>query len=47
MSGRQTKPLEVAIRKKIDLMLTNLGWNTDEEHNDCNAFAGRAKTHEQ
>lgn len=45
--SNHTKPLEVATRKKIDLMLTNLGWNDDEESPTCNAFAGRAKTIEQ
>ena len=48
MSGsKHTRPLEFATRKKIDLMLINLGWHTDEEKPNCNAFAGRAKTKEQ
>lgn len=42
-----TRPLETATRKKIDLMLTNLGWNTDEENPDCNVFTERGKTVEQ
>lgn len=37
-------PLETATRKKIDLMLNNKGWNTDEFTNNCNVFTERAKT---
>ncbi len=33
-----TKTLESATRKKIDLILVNLGWNTDETSPDCNVF---------
>ena len=42
-----TRPLETATRKQIDLILTNLGWNTDESSPDCNVFTERAKTIEQ
>jgi type I restriction enzyme M protein len=42
-----TLPLESATRKKIDVMLNNLGWNTDEESPACNVFTERAKTEEQ
>jgi type I restriction enzyme M protein len=42
-----TKPLETATRKKIDLILVNLGWETDESSPDCNVFTERAKTIEQ
>lgn len=45
--GELTRPLEPATRKKIDLMLNNLGWNTDEELPTCNVFTERAKTKEQ
>jgi type I restriction enzyme M protein len=38
-----TKSLESATRKKIDQILINLGWNTDEESKDCNVFTERAK----
>lgn len=37
-------PLETATRKKIDLMLNNKDWNTDEFANNCNVFTERAKT---
>jgi len=42
-----TKTLESATRKKIDLILVNLGWNTNEASPDCNVFTERAKTVEQ
>lgn len=42
-----TKSLETATRKKIDLILANLGWNTNEDSPKCNVFTGRAKTKEQ
>ncbi len=44
MSARQTKLLESATRKKIDRLLENLGWSTDEESPDCNVFTERPKT---
>lgn len=43
----RTKSKESATRKKIDLMLKNLSWNTDEESPDCNVFTERAKLVEQ
>jgi type I restriction enzyme M protein len=42
-----TKPLESATRKKIDLWLTNLGWNIDEESPTCNVVTERGYTEEQ
>jgi type I restriction enzyme M protein len=42
-----TKTLETATRKKIDLILSNLGWKTDEDEKNCNVFTERAKTKEQ
>jgi type I site-specific restriction endonuclease len=38
---------ETSTRKKVDLWLTNLGWNTDEESQNCNVTTERALTHEQ
>jgi type I restriction enzyme M protein len=45
--SKLTRPLETATRKEIDLILTNLGWITDESSKDCNVFTERAKTIEQ
>lgn len=45
--SKLTRPLESATRKEIDLILSNLGWNTDESSKDCNVFTERAKTVEQ
>jgi type I restriction enzyme M protein len=45
--GALTLPLESATRKKIDSLLDNFGWNTDEDSPDCNVFTERAKTIEQ
>ncbi len=42
-----TKSLESFTRKKIDSILNNLGWFTDEESKNCNVFTERAKTQEQ
>lgn len=42
-----TKSKESATRKKIDIWLNNLRWNTDEESPDCNVFTERLKTKEQ
>lgn len=42
-----TKTLETATRKKIDIILSNLGWNTDESSKNCNVFTERAKIVEQ
>lgn len=47
MSRKLTHSLETATRKQIDLILNNLGWNTDESDKDCNVFTERAKTIEQ
>jgi type I restriction enzyme M protein len=47
VSEKLTHSLETATRKKIDLILNNLGWNTDESNKDCNVFTERAKTVEQ
>ena len=45
--SRFTRALESATRKKIDLILTNLGWNTDEGSAGCNVYTERGKTVEQ
>jgi type I restriction enzyme M protein len=42
-----TKSLESSTRKKIDLILNSLGWNTNEDSPQCNVFTERAKTKEQ
>jgi len=42
-----TKSKESASRKKIDIWLNNLGWDTDEESPDCNVFTERLKTVKQ
>ena len=39
-----TRTLEPATRKKLDTILTNLNWHTDEGTPECNVFTGRAKT---
>lgn len=39
-----TKTLESATRKKIDIIMSNLGWNVNEHSKDCNVFTERAKT---
>ncbi len=44
---KNTDPLESATRKKIDQILINLEWNTDEFSNKCNVFTERVKTKEQ
>lgn len=44
---KPTAPLETATRKKIDQMLNNLGYNTDEFSKDCNVTTERVKTEEQ
>lgn len=45
--GERTNLLESATRKKIDLILNNLGWNTDETSENCSVFTERVKTTEQ
>ncbi len=47
MKSKFTLPLESATRKKIDQILNNLDWNTDEFSKDCNVFTERVKTKEQ
>lgn len=42
-----TKTLESATRKKIDVILSNLGWSVDESSKGCNVYTERAKTTEQ
>ncbi len=42
-----TKSLESNTRKKIDQILSNLGWNIDENSKNCNVFTERAKIKEQ
>lgn len=41
---KYTKPLESAVRKKIDIILKNLGWNTDEFSPECNVYTERPRT---
>jgi len=45
--SKYTKTKESATRKKIDIWLNNLNWNTDEETSNCNVFTERLKTKEQ
>lgn len=45
--GEFTDPLESATRKRIDALLENLGWASDERTADCNVFTERPKTKEQ
>lgn len=42
--GKLTRSLESATRKKIDQILLNRGWNTDEDSPACNAFTERTRT---
>lgn len=42
-----TDPKESATRKRVDAILNNLGWKTDEASAACNVFTERAKTTEQ
>lgn len=44
MEKEFTDPLESATRKKIDLILNNLGWKTDEFGEACNVFTERPRT---
>jgi type I restriction enzyme M protein len=39
-----TSPKETATRKRVDAILNNLGWQTDERSPTCNVFTERAKT---
>jgi len=45
--SRQTKLYETAIRKKIDSILSNLGWTIDEEDPNCNVTTEVPKTTDQ
>lgn len=47
MVSKFTNSLETSTRKKIDLILDSLGWNTNEDSPQCNVFTERAKTKEQ
>ncbi|MFN0157016.1 MAG: N-6 DNA methylase [Bacteroidota bacterium] len=42
-----SKPKETATRKRLDSLLTNLGWDTDEASPRCNVFTERPKTADQ
>jgi len=42
-----TSTLESATRKKVDSMLSNLGWDINEYSSKCNVYTERAKTIEQ
>ena len=42
-----TDPKESATRKRIDAILNNLKWDTDESSPSCNVFTERAKTRDQ
>jgi type I restriction enzyme M protein len=42
-----TDPKESATRKRIDAILNNLKWETNESSPACNVFTERAKTREQ
>lgn len=42
-----TTPLESATRVKINRILQNLGWNTDEFDKDCNVFTERVRTEQE
>ena len=44
MSSKLTTSKESFTRKKIDLLLNNLGWHTEEDSPSCNVFTERAKT---
>ncbi|MCX5693905.1 MAG: N-6 DNA methylase [Candidatus Omnitrophica bacterium] len=44
---RQTKIQETSTRKKVDLILKNLGWIIDEEDRNCNVTTESPKTREQ
>lgn len=45
--NKRTKVKESATRKKIDILLNNLEWDTDEESPYCNICTERLKTTEQ
>ena len=47
MAKRRTRAAETATRKRIDSVLSHLGWDIDERSSTCNVFTERAKTKEQ
>lgn len=47
MAKRLTDPKETATRKRIDMILNNLKWITNEASPFCNVFTERCKTIEQ
>ena len=47
MAKRYTDPKESATRKRVDAILNNLKWATNESSRKCNVFTERAKTSEQ
>ncbi len=47
MEKEFTSPLESATRKRIDEILKNLQWKTDEFGNKCNVFTERVRTNEE
>ena len=44
---KPTAPLETVTREKIDQMLDNLEWHTNEFSKECNVTTERAKTEGQ
>jgi len=47
MSEKFTKLLESAVRKRIDEILKNIGWKTDEFGEECNVFTERVRILEE
>ena len=47
MKKEYTSPLESATRKRIDEILKNLSWKTDEFGKECNVFTERTRTEEE
>jgi len=47
MKKEFTSPLESATRKRIDQMLNQLGWETNEFKKNCNVFTERPRTQEE
>jgi len=43
----RTRTKESSTRKKIDIWLNNLGWDTNEDHPSCNVTTERALTEDQ
>jgi type I restriction enzyme M protein len=44
LKKKLTDPKETATRKRVDAILNNLRWKTDESSSDCNVYTERAKT---